>query len=234
MNPVHVCFPFTRPCAPEVAALMVDSVRRHMPGAIIVQLTDEWTEAVPGVDTLIRMVKGADFINWRLRHMVEIGDTFEKILWMDYDVIAQSDLREVFDLHAFDIALTKRDATDSTISAEILRVCPHNMGVGWSWGSAWGFWRKALSIYQARPRRDGWMDGQIAIEQAIDEVRSVNSLKVISLAASVYNYTPRSENEDLSGRKAVHYKGGRKIWIGGEKALAATRDVARRFHRMGA
>lgn len=233
---IVVAFPFTRPLPEKLAVMMIESVRRHVSGPLhVVQMSDDATAPVMGTDSVRRLEK-RDFIEWRLQHMINLThvqvngpysvDAF-KILWLDYDVIVQLDLAQIFlrlenKTIPFDVALTRRDAREKTVSDALLADCPHNMGVAWSLGSGRALWIRALQIYRTFKNPDGWMDGQRAIERAIADTPAV---KVLSLSCHDYNYTPQNPGEDLSDKWAVHYKGERKRWLVGEDARRAEQMV---------
>ena len=233
---IVVAFPFTRPLPASLALMMIESVRRCVSGPLrVVQMTDTLTPLVPGADEVRRLPK-ADFIEWRLKHMIYLSHVWHnysdvvmtkvfKIIWLDYDVIVQRDLREIFsmmDAAPCDVMLTRRDAREKTVSDALLADCPHNMGVAWSLGSGRALWIRALEIYRTFKNPDGWLDGQRAIEKAI---ASTPSVTVRSLPCHDYNYTPQAPGEDCSDKWAVHYKGERKRWLVGADAIRAERLV---------
>ena len=198
---------------------MIASVRRHVPGAHLIQMTDMLTDPLPGVDLITRFPRGPDFILFRfgLLDTLPRADT----MMLDYDVIVQGDLAHVFK-RPFDLALTRRDATDKTISSFMLEKIPHNAGVMFSRKTGFEFWRGALSAYWLETSRNGWLDGAVAVELALAKTR----LNVLDLPCSRYNYTPATPDEDVSMRVCVHYKGNRKAWIGGPEAAQAGLNVA--------
>ena len=198
---------------------MIASVRRHIPGTCIVQMTDMTTDPVPGVNYVSRYARGQDFILFRFGAL-DILPRVDTIL-LDYDVIVQGDLAHVFK-RDFDLALTRRDATDKTVSAFVLEKLPHNAGVMFTRAKGFGFWREATSRYWLETSRNGWLDGALAVELALENTR----LKILDLPCALYNYTPMSRDEDLSRRVCVHYKGNRKDWIGGADAVTAGGNVA--------
>lgn len=54
-----------------------------------------------------------------------------------------------------------------------------------------------------------WYGDQLAVAHV---VRS-GKFKVLTLPCDIFNYTPRTELDDLSDRAIVHYKGKRKEWL---------------------
>lgn len=220
---MNVAFPFTNPLPVSVALAMIASVRRHVPNACVIQMTDLVTDAVAGVDQVLRLPRVPDFIIFRFGLLDRLPR--EATLLLDYDVIVQGDLSHVFYDSGqvdFDLALTRRDATDKSISSTMLEKIPHNAGVMFSRPKGFDFWREALSTYWNETGRNGWLDGALAVELALKNTR----LRVLDLPCSIYNYTPISPDEDVSARLCVHYKGFRKHWIGGEAAVSAGGNVA--------
>lgn len=225
-----VAFPFTDPLPRELARRMIASVRETMPESSIVMLTDAVTLPVAGGIAVQRFHKGADFIDWRLTHMCALTPQLAgPVLWLDYDVIVKRSLAPVFAEHPdFTIALTRRDDTDSTISRALLKACPHNFGVAFSRApDCADFWHDVRRTYRRIPNRDGWLDGQRAIEIVFNHWRERDPARVLSLPCSRYNYTPCSPDENLDARDAVHYKGERKRWIVGDVACEAEATNAR-------
>lgn len=182
---------------PLFAGLMVKSVRRHM-DCEIAQLTDDDTPAIDGC-TVIRKTWCGNPMIFKMQHLAELdGD----VLVLDTDVIVQADLSAVFD-HPFDVALTRRrgpiwdtDGNDVTIPM------PYNCGVMFSRSKA--FWRACLEWC---PDDVGWYADQLAVAAVSP------NFDTLTLECDEYNYTPKRSDEDLTGRKAVHYKGARKEWM---------------------
>lgn len=222
MRPI-VAFPYTDPCPRAMAQLMIAAVKCVMPDLTLMQLTDLETARLPDVNAVQRLDLAEDFIAWRLAHLIQLPP--QDVLLLDYDVIVRRDLTHVFAL-AFDLCLTRRDEADTTVTRELLKCCPHNAGVMFQKASGHPFWSEVLTLYRANPDRDGWLDGQMAIEHALART----DLDVCDLPCVLYNYTPIAPDEDLSGKFAVHYKGSHKRWLIGDLALEAELAIARRVH----
>src|SRR5688572_17696539 len=96
-----------------IPSLMVASVKTAMPGAEIVQMTDQATPAVPGVGSMIRQEwDGKKLMVFRLAHLA----AFERgpCVILDTDVIVQRSLAPVFE-RSFDVALTVRHEAVKTL-----------------------------------------------------------------------------------------------------------------------
>ena len=84
-----------------IPQIMVASLKKTMPNARLVQMTDADTLPIPGVDEVIRKPQTDNrFMCYRLLHLRDFprGDT----VFLDVDVIVRRDLATVFDAD-FDI-----------------------------------------------------------------------------------------------------------------------------------
>jgi hypothetical protein len=171
----------------------------------------------------VRRKEARDLVDARFAHQEDLPG--ENII-LDYDCLVRDDLRTVFE-QPFDLAFTKRPANDLTASQSVLESCPHNMGVIFQRESGQAFWsrvRRGWLKYES----DNWMDGQVLVSRCIQQL----GFDILELPGERYNYTPLTEDEDVSQRSVVHYKGKRKAWmVQGEeakqKALIAGKNVLR-------
>lgn len=194
----------------KVAQIMVASVRQAMPSARIVQMTDQNTKPVTGVDEIIRKrYDGRFLMPYRLLHLKEFPPV--DAVFLDTDVIVQKDLSAIF-AEDFDIALTRRykpvrDLTGYDLAAEM----PYNTGVMFSRASGILFWQKAHEHCLTLPEQDReWWGDQVSIKAMADNT----DLKLKEFPCDLYNYTPRKQDEDVSDKYVVHYKGPhRKEWM---------------------
>ena len=182
----------------------VDSVRRTIPDAWVIQFTDLATEPMDFVNEVIRRPAGSMMMmESRIEHFANFD---ERCLLIDPDVVVQEDVWDVFDTD-FDVALTRRDRliVGGENYAELM---PYNTGVMFSNGP--GFWRAVLN--EMKPMADTereWYGDQIAVAR----VAASGGFKVLDLPCDEYNYTPGKRSEDVCFRKIVHYKGVRKEWM---------------------
>ena len=177
-----------------LAELVGESVRRSMPGAEIVQLTDEKTPAVEGCTVVRRQWKHDNPMLFRMEHFAEIDGEF---LALDTDCIVQADVSGVFSL-PFDVALTIRDkpVIDPKSGKDLSLVMPFNTGVIFSRNR--DLWRMAVSLV---PENLGWYSDQLVMPKL------ASKFNVLKLHCDNFNYTPQVDGEDVSGRLIVHYKG---------------------------
>ncbi len=182
----------------QLAAGAVASVRKHMPHATIVHHSDLTSPAISGVDEVVRSDRKDPLILHRFKMMSEERE----FLSLDVDVVLQADLSHVFE-QEFDVALTLRERPIK-FDGEILGSRDrYNGGVMFSRNPQ--YWKDCVSesLYMPIDMQD-WMGPQIAMTTIAPEY------KVLELPDRIYNYAPKSEDDDLSECKAVHYKGMRK------------------------
>ncbi|TAM46400.1 MAG: hypothetical protein EPN55_05440 [Gammaproteobacteria bacterium] len=192
------------------AQIMVASVKAVMPGARIVQMTDTDTKPVTGVNDVIRKrYDGRFLMPYRLLHLKDFPPT--DVVFLDTDIIVQKDLSPVFS-EDFDIGLTRRykpvrDLNGYDLAAEM----PYNTGVMFSRASGIPFWNKAYEHCLTLPKQDQeWWGDQVSIKVAAD----TTDLKLKEFPCDIYNYTPRTQDEDVSNKFVLHFKGPhRKEWM---------------------
>lgn len=186
-------------------AVMLQSVRRAMPGIEVTHYTDLTTAAADG----------ADYVNRRnalplgLASVDACASVAGEWLWIDTDVVVQADVRHVFD-QPFDVAVADRRGTvrNRDLGTKCLKVMPFNKGVVFSRSRP--FWQAVLKRMESLSgKRQGWMGDQ----QAMCDVIAAGAFDVVVLE-SRYNYPPHREDEDVSGQAITHYKGkSRKPWM---------------------
>ena len=198
---MKVAFPFAKQ-DPKYAIAMVASVKRHMPNAEILQLTDDVTPEIEGCRAVrAKWDAGDSFTIFKLKHLTWMSD---ELLVLDSDVIVQADVSSVFKL-PFDVAATWRDGPIRGPDGEdITKIMPINTGVMFCRNH--GFWAACLQ-YCAEHSINEWYADQLSVAGVVGQF---NTLR---LHCDNFNYTPNSKNEDVNGRLIVHYKGNRKEWM---------------------
>ncbi len=195
----------------ELAQIMVASVKQAMPHAKVVQLTDNNTKPILGVDEVIRKYwDGQRLMPYRFLHMKEFPEP--NALFLDYDVVVLKDFSHLFE-DDFDVGLTYRDETDPSLrlSPLVQETMPYNTGVMLSKLSGRGFWEEAYEICLGMPdQSQGWWGDQLAIKKLADRT----TLKLKKYPCALFNYSPAHWEEDLSEKFVIHYKGkNRKVWM---------------------
>jgi hypothetical protein len=191
----------------RLAAIAIASVRRVMPRAPIVHLTNLESPALANVDEVWRRPASAPvaLACLELYASLPVGNW----LFLDTDTVMQHDVSHVWSAW-FDIAVAKRDGTlkPSEVGTKFMARMPYNKGVVFSRSQA--FWRAAVEkCQQMKPARQAWMGDQQAMNDVIAEWRfGVHGLD------SRYNYPPKRADEPLFDKAIVHYKGpNRKAWM---------------------
>jgi len=189
-----------QPCV----ATMVRSVRRVIPNARIVQMSDKGTPEVPGVDEVRRLPYDGYLMKFRLKHLADWPH--EQALILDTDVIVKADVSDVFD-QPFDLALTRRSKPEmSADGVDMAKRHPYNCGVMFSRSPA--FWLECYRWLQdAKPKLWGWWGDQEAV------INVAPRYNILDLPVEEFNWSP-SGPEELSDARIWHYKGAiRKQWM---------------------
>ena len=187
--------------------IMLASIRRVMPHALTLQMTDEHTAALADVDEVRRLPYDGEFLmTYRLRHMAELS--YGEYLFLDTDVVVLQDVSGIFDL-PFDVALPRCErpvlAPDGT---DISQTMPYNFGVLFSRSPL--FWEQAHEVCKTfTPDVQKCWGDQLAVKLVVD----TDEFDVLELPGDTFNFTPDNAQEDLGPRAIVHYKGKRKHWM---------------------
>jgi hypothetical protein len=176
--------------------MMLQSIRKVMPAARIVQMTDQATEAL-AVDEVIRRDYDGHLMLFRLQHLMEWPHSQAVIL--DTDLLVKGDLEHVFE-QEFDVALTERLVVKR-------KGFKHRYNAGVMFSRCPAFWRAAYDWLVAHPDQWDWWGDQSAICEIAPQ------FKVLNLPCERYNWTP-PERGHRSDALVWHYKGKkRKEWM---------------------
>ncbi len=199
---MKVCFLHVRQ-QPAHALKMIASVKEAMPWVEIVHLADN---DEPALTASVQRLPwdGTKVEEYRLRHLAALPGG--EWLSLDTDVLVQHDLAKVF-AFPFDVALTQRDSPVwDTNGNDVTQAMPFNAGVMW-WRSP-QFWADCHAwITQQSDAIQKWYGSQLVLPIIAERYRT------LKLHCDNFNYSPDVENEDVSARFAVHYKGWRKAWM---------------------
>jgi hypothetical protein len=188
----------------RLAEIMVASVRRVMPRSRIVHMADPKTPSIAGIDVRINSPQDIPIMVYRLRHLAGLGAG--EWLILDTDVVVQRPLEGVLGEH--DVCLTRREVCLDRDGNNVAEWMPYNTGVMWCRNPE--FWRAAYKVCaKLPPKLQDWYGDQVAVRLAVESKR----FKVREVSVDPWNYSPESENEDVSQKAAVHYKGKRKGWM---------------------
>lgn len=183
---------------------LVESIRRAGGDHQIVQLTDETTPAVTGVDDVRRLPAGP-MLERRLEHYSTCDGDW---LLVDTDVQILVDVGSIF-CGQFDLAVADRNWPGIPQGDATMHTMPFNTGVVFSRTAA--FWQDVLAAWRAfSPDQRDWMSEQRAFYQVV----RTGAYRVLILPGEIYNYPPRRANDPCTAVRIAHYKGGeRKIWL---------------------
>lgn len=182
-----------------LADLLIESVRRTMPGVEIHQLTDLNSPALLGVDGVHRL-KSRPMAELCVEHYASVQGDW---LFVDTDVVIQQDVREVFKL-PFDVAVCDRDGTlvPGEEELDFIKATPYNLGVVFSRNPE--FWKAVLARMETMPKaRKEWMGNQYAACDVIAEGR----FHVQILPGLFYNYAAHNTKDRGEEAMIQHYKG---------------------------
>ncbi len=200
---MNVCFLHVRQERAH-ADKMLESVRKHITFERIVHLREPSEEPFEGCSSQSLPWDGTKVEEYRLRHLAALPDG--EWLSLDTDVLVQHDLSKVF-AFPFDVALTQRDSPVwDTNGNDVTKVMPFNAGVMW-WRSR-EFWADCYRWIQLQgDATQKWYGSQIVLPIIAQRYQ------VLKLHCDNFNYSPRVEDEDMSGRFCLHFKGWRKPWM---------------------
>lgn len=199
----------------HIAKYLLQSVRSVMPGVPVVQLTDETSDVLEGVDEVKRIPGKMPMAVRRISHHAALDGDW---LFVDTDVVIQKDVRDVFK-SAFDVAVTDRIGTEME-GTPYAKSMPFNMGVTFSRSPR--FWEiLKFNLVMLSPHFQQWTGDQMVFCKMIAHAGELGfNIKI--LPGRTYNYPPRLPDEDVSHASIVHYKGkfGRKDWLNETRATA--------------
>ena len=190
-----------------LADMLIRSCRRVMPDIELVQLTDNTSPAIYGMDTVRRRTH-AHTAMLRVEHYIECDGEWA---FLDTDILVRRDLRTVFD-DPFDVAIADRVGCSTPTEGEdypLYQAMPYNSGVVFS--RCPDFWRAVLHYMETvPPAKKDWMGDQYAVNAVVAEGRF--TVKIVPGRA--YNCPPLHRLDSCDGAALVHYKGPqRKDWM---------------------
>lgn len=186
------------------APLMVDSVKKSMPHAKLVQLSNTSFPQLDGVDEILRVENDGDFVRWGWMACKRLFENYpdSNVLLIGTDMIVRQDVSDVFSME-FDVAASpypKRTRSDGAYCGDGIFIKP----------SGFGLIDESLRIYQSdKSIQDGWEGLQTAFLRATKS----GKWKVHDLDFDTHNFTPDVPGSDFSKAAIVHYRGMRKKFM---------------------
>ena len=204
---------------------MVFSIRRHNPDAVIVQVTDAATPAVPGVSR--RFVTEGDrqfLMQWRTNAFAELGLT-EPAMYMDTDMIVRHPINPAAVLEDV-VAMTRRDFNREMVFNPRQRGQDYSEYAGKTLDEVypyvgcctitddWGVWADFAEMYNVLPDKFRVWYGDQEVLREYAKRKTVQHLP-----ESHYACLPEFMGEHPDPA-IVHYKGARKALMFNDTALA--------------
>lgn len=185
----------------HIAKHLIASAKKHMPDVPVIQLTDEHSDTLYGVDEVRRIGGDLPMAVRRMTHHASLDGDW---LFVDTDVVIQQDVSDVFK-EAFDVALTDRMGTDLEGTPYAVAM-PFNMGVTFS--RCPKFWEEAKTRLKALHHDlQVWEGDQYVVCRMANECLHGNGdYRVKVLPGRIYNYPP-SKQDDYAHASIVHFKG---------------------------
>ena len=186
----------------------IASIRKNMPGATIVQLTNETFPAAPGVDEALRYPFEGDFIEWAYGALLKLFEREQDVLQIATDILIMKDVRDVFVKHEkMQIGACRypyQDRKDGAYCGDVNFV---RAGYG-------GIFAEALKIYKTYAHKDGWEGGQYSFLDASKlQWMNVPTYPVEALDYDTYCRTPQKPDENMEDAAIIHFRGWRKNWM---------------------
>jgi len=184
----------------ERAGMMVESARRVM-DCWVVQHTDCETEGLDCVDEVVRLDRAEPMLAHRYRMLAgECGE----FLSVDTDELFLEDVSGVFG-EEFDVAMARRDWAVHAVKV------PKQLYNGVVFCREAGFWRDAYGDVIKKTGKHWNHEWKMADRSLTAAARNWRTL---DLDARVFNYEPVGFDDDVMGRKVLHFKSWRKELMG--------------------
>jgi hypothetical protein len=186
----------------SLATLMVKSAKRF--GYELLQMTDEETPAVEGVNFVFRLPwNKRGLMLYRMQHLAAIR---EPIFVVDTDILFVKDVSDLWE-REFDAALCKRtNAILDRNGVDIAKLYPYNAGVMACREPR--FWDRAYEVCKILPQGlKEWYGDQESIKWASRD------FSTLELDCDEWNYSPNNPSDIPATARILHCKGGRKAWM---------------------
>ncbi len=223
----------------KLAQTSMAAVRRVVKNAALVVATDDPDVTVPGAE-MVRFNGGLPLMVANIEAQIQVlHRNIDGVVFLDTDVLFQ----RPFPVQTKDtITVTWRDTVGGKIEdmpGGVADVMPYNYGVigvlpGARTIEAFIWMRER--VRKMAPHMQLWWGNQVALASLcgprptdssdVTEVRYIPWLTtapglpvmIHKIPGSIWNYTPRSEDEDVSERGAIHFKGHTRKWMAGYAA----------------
>jgi hypothetical protein len=199
--------PGTEPLYEGLLKGLIENLRDIYGNTDIVQVSDEKTPIVKGVNHVLRVPRTMPLMTWRLKAHQEAHALEDELLMVEPDVRFLKRIDELFDDGDSEIIISTRDCSAEWGEENLGETTPYTMGSSISRNRE--FWREAKLVCQTLPERDQhWIGDMKAIKAVVDS----GKFKVRVVPGEIYNHIPNSV-DDIGNAKVMHYKGRRKNWL---------------------
>jgi hypothetical protein len=187
----------------DCAKYMIESVRRTMPEAHLIQLSDWNTEILDGVNEIRRSDYDKNMAVFILRARLGIK---EPAIYLDDDVIVTKSIAHLLK-GDFDILVCNREDSDGTTRLT-RKFSPYNVGVLVCKNQK--FWISCYTMIETLSNKLKKFGGeQVAIAQIVDS----GKYRVKKVEGKMYNRVPKRNFISSPATYVWHYKGDRKRWM---------------------
>jgi hypothetical protein len=203
------CLETLAPLYYGLATDMVSSVKAHMPGIDVVQISDLKTEEVSGISGIMRIDRIEPLMVWRMKAHQLAHSLSQQIIFIEPDVRFRASVLGIFDDTDFDVAITEREVEVEWDGEMLSDIAPFTLGCTFSRSAS--FWRDAkMHCRTLSDRQQNWIGDMISIAAAA----KTGKYKIKLLPGPEYNHVPASPDDVHDEMvKVLHYKGKRKRWL---------------------
>lgn len=210
----------------------MQAVKKMSPGAKLIVSTDDRSLTIPGAE-MVYFPSGLPLMVANLEaHLAVLDRVKEFVVFLDTDVLFQ----KPFPFIGGEVVVTHRDTVGGVLEdvpGGVQDTMPYNFGVlgvasslrgieSWLWMRErirkmsshlqdwWGNQLALAALCGPRPETDMVLESRRIPWQMSNPGPEVLIGKI---PGNIWNYTPRSEDEDLSEKGAIHFKGHTRPWM---------------------
>ena len=183
----------------------VGSIRKHMPNAHIIQLSDMETPKVDDVDEVIkerrlfaRSKNNVHYEGYRLLSELDV----DELMFADMDFIFNDSVEHLFD-GDFEVSLCDKRGPGCGIRTHQIERYPY---LGVIITKTKEFWKDCYK-YMLGFEKKRWPDNMEAVAKIVDS----GKYKVKFIDGNIYNKVPRFKDDYNPDAKIYHFKGSKKV-----------------------
>lgn len=203
---MNIVFYYISKDIPSYAKYCLSSIRKFMPMAEVIQLTDMDTPVIDGINHLMRFES-------------KIKYTFDTVNYMGFEFLSKSDINEMIFVDPdfmfngdiehlikddFDVSVATRMRKDR-LNRRFRKHYPYNSLVITKVSQFWKDCYKMLAGYD----RVRWFTNMRVVKNVVDS----GKYKVRLLDGNIYNKIPQHEDDFDKRAKIYHFKGNKKEYM---------------------